>query len=297
MPQYLVQKWEQYLREISRVDVVADIKIEDFRGDSVRSLEVNSESESTVRRLDEGFHVESKYISRDGKTVVENKAANKNYSFAISKVGDDPIQLKEVDAESPTDLLFEESSAAKTVCSHVFGPIGSTVPGVTLIDIFNHPSFRMLKTTRTAIGNWEIQIDFRLSGEHFWLSGPGVIEVQGSGFMLPVNLIMQGGDQNCEGEIAVKSRYENAVQMPRAVSIEQLDILKCEGERYIHRRDFSITWRDANLNDSDFLRLSTYGLPEPRRPSHINWWYVIGGLLLLAGAYQLISRREQWTRT
>jgi len=296
----LGELWQGYLQNFG--EVVCKVESEFFDGPTLGMLKQDHSNIQIVtsRSVAEGYVTETAFVSPRTKLVTSTdvRVVNRRYAFSLTKKEKDSVELWELDADSPSEDLLTTSEGAKLARSWVEGAFATTVPNLTLLQVFRHESFRLKDVSETAEGNWRIGFDCEVPGELgrvFY--GPVALVVQREGYRLPISLAARVRTPLCDSEVFINMEYADALGLPRLSRFRSANENLCDKERSAADMILYITWRRPTEEDRKTLYLSYYGLPEPTKPSRINWWIMLGGALLLAGAYRLISRRDQWART
>lgn len=295
----LSKLWQSYLQSFG--EAVCKVESEFFDGTTLGTLKQDHSNIQIVtsRSLADGYVMETAFVSPRTKLVTstEIRAVNRCYAFSLTKKENDSVELWELDADSPSEDLLTTAEGAKLARSWVEGAFATSVPNLTLSQVFRHRTFRLNDVSETAEGNWRLEFDCEVPGELgrvFY--GPVVLLVQREGYRLPISLAARVRTPLCDSKVFIDLEYADVLGLPRLSRFRSANENLCDKERSAADMILTITWRRPTEEDRKTLYLSHYGLPEPKKPSRINWWIMLGGALLLTGAYRLISRREQWAR-
>jgi len=299
-PAEVLELWEEYLSEIG--ETVCEIRGEFFVGTTLGTLKKDESDHRRFvsRAISEGYLYETNNISPTTGQVTSTlvRGANRHYAFSLNRQSNGAVELWELDAESSAEELADNFEGAQIARSWVTLPFCTFHLDITLLQVFRHESFRLKDVTETAEGNWRFDFDCDVPsdlGGFFY--GPAKLILQRDGYRLPISLQARMRSPLCESTLSLDMVYADTLGLPRVSRFRSANENICDKERSAGSGISHITWRRPTDEDRMTLYLSHYGLPEPTKPSRINWWIMLGGALLLAGIYRLISRRDRWVRT
>lgn len=297
-PAILLAKWDEYLSRFG--EAVCEVRCQDYIGTSLETVEEDNRSSYRQRvtaiSLSNGLAYVSDHLSKSDNTVTltEVFVQNERYAFSLTRTPSGETELFELGLDAPFDDLPTNSQVVKGAKSWMEGAFATWAPFLSLREVLRHRSFRTTSVSRTPEGDWLVTFDCEVPGglERIFY-GPARLVVQSGGYCLPRSLSARVRTPLWSSSVIVEVEYTESFGLPRMSRFrsgsESLSPTKGRAESQICH----LTWRPPTAADRDALYLGHYGLPDPTRPSRMNWWFVIGGLLVVAGVYQMSFRRRR----
>lgn len=295
-PAILLAKWDEYLSRFG--ETVCEVRYQDYIGTSLETVEEDNSFRYRVTAISlfNGRAYVTDYLANSDNTVkrTEVSVQNERYAFSLTRTPSGETELYELGLDAPFDDLPTNSERVNDVKSWVEGAFATSAPDLSLREVLRHRSFRPTSVSRTPEGDWLVTFDCEVPGglERIFY-GPARLVVQSGGYYLPRSLSARVRTPVAKADVILEIEYTESFGLPRMSRFRSGSESVYNKQRGAADRICQVTWRPPTAADRDALYLGHYGLPDPTRPSRMNWWFVIGGLLVVAGVYQMSFRRRR----